>query len=98
MRDRVRTAHFDALYARDPDPLNFETSAYEAAKYEATIAALEGRHFATGLEIGCAIGVLTEHLAPHVDDLLGIDVAEAALVKARERNPHVRFERREIPE
>jgi len=98
VRDRVHAAFFDELYANDPDPWKFETSEYEAAKYDATIAALEGRHFHRGLEIGCSIGVLTEHLARHCDSLLAIDSAEAALVKARERNPDVTFERREVPE
>jgi predicted TPR repeat methyltransferase len=98
MRPRVHAAFFDELYAKDPDPWEFETSEYERAKYDATIAALEGRRFATGLEIGCSIGVLTQHLKPHVDELLAIDVAEFALERARERNPDVRFERREIPE
>ena len=98
MRPRMRAAFFDELYARDPDPWKFETSEYERAKYEETTAALEGRRFATGLEIGCSIGVLTEHLAMHVDDLLAIDVSEAALETARRRVPGVRFERREVPE
>ena len=98
MRARVQAAFFDELYAKDPDPWEFETSEYERAKYDATIAALEGRHFATGLELGCSIGVLTQHLKPHVDDLLGIDVSEFALDRARARNPDVRFEKREIPE
>ena len=49
---------------RDPDPWEFETSEYEAAKYDATIAALEGRRYATGLEIGCSIGVLTAAARP----------------------------------
>jgi predicted TPR repeat methyltransferase len=97
----VRPAFFDEIYAEDPDPWKFETSAYEQAKYDATIAALQSRHFANGLEIGCSIGVLTERLAPHVDDLLAIDVATAALDRARERARHltnVAFERREVPE
>ena len=98
MRPRVGAAFFDDLYARDADPWDFETSGYEAAKYEQTIAALEGRHFSTALEVGCSIGVLTERLAEHCDDLLAIDVAESALARARERVPQVRFERREIPE
>ena len=98
MRPRLGSAYFDELYARDPDPWGFETSAYEAAKYDATIQALEGRRYATGLEIGCSIGVLTERLAQHVDDLLAIDVTEAALEQARERVPQVTFARREIPE
>ena len=98
MRDRVSAAFFDELYASDPDPWRFKTSEYERAKYDETVAALEGRHFATGLELGCAIGELTHWLAPHVDDLLGVDVSEFALEEARKRNPGVRFERREIPE
>ena len=32
----------------DPDPWDFETSPYEHAKYDATIAALEGRRYARG--------------------------------------------------
>jgi predicted TPR repeat methyltransferase len=98
MRPRVVPAFFDELYAQNPDPWEFETSDYERAKYEETIKALEGRHFSTGLELGCSIGVLTERLKDKVDDLLAVDVAEFALEKARARNPEVRFERREIPE
>src|SRR4051794_20398148 len=98
VRPRVKPAFFDQLYADNPDPWEFETSAYEREKYDATIAALEGRRFRTGLELGCSIGVLTEHLKAHVDALLAIDVAEVALERARARNPEVRFERREIPE
>jgi predicted TPR repeat methyltransferase len=98
MRPRLGSAYFEDLYARDPDPWGFETSGYEAAKYDATIAALEGRRYEKALEIGCSIGVLTERLADHVGDLLAIDVSEAALARAQERVPRIRFERREIPE
>jgi predicted TPR repeat methyltransferase len=98
MRPRVQPAFFEDLYAQDPDPWDFETSAYEREKYDATIAALEGRRFARALEIGCSIGVLTRALAEQVDELLSIDVVESALERARVRNPGVRFERREIPE
>ena len=69
--ERVGPAFFDDLYAADPDPWDFETSPYEAAKYDATIAALEGRRFASGLEIGCSIGVLTDRLRAHCDDAAG---------------------------
>jgi SAM-dependent methyltransferase len=96
--ERVAPAFFNDLYATNPDPWDFETSPYEAAKYDATIHALEGRRFACGLEIGCSIGVLTARLAAHTDTLLAIDVAEAALEKARDRIPEVDFERREVPE
>lgn len=98
MTERVGPAFFDDLYASDPDPWDLETSPYEAAKYDATIAALEGRRFACALEIGCSLGVLTAKLAPLCDSLLAIDVAEAALNRAQERVPDVDFERREVPE
>ena len=98
MTGRLGPAFFDALYAADPDPWDFASSPYEAAKYAATIAALEGGRFANGLEIGCSIGVLTDRLSQHCDTLLAIDVAEAALEQARARVPDVAFERREVPE
>jgi 2-polyprenyl-3-methyl-5-hydroxy-6-metoxy-1,4-benzoquinol methylase len=97
MNERLSRDYFDALYAGNPDPWNFEASAYEAAKYDATIAALEPP-YASALEVGCSIGVLTERLAELCENLLAIDVAEAALARARARVPHVTFERREIPE
>jgi SAM-dependent methyltransferase len=96
---RLRPTFFDEIYAADRDPWKFETSAYEQAKYDATIEALQDRRFANGLEIGCSIGVLTQRLAQRTDALLAIDVATAALDQARARNlPNVAFERREVPE
>ncbi|GGI76101.1 methyltransferase [Polymorphobacter multimanifer] len=82
-------AYFDALYKRDPDPWKFETSDYEAGKYAATLAALPRQRYNAALEVGCSIGVLTQALAPRCDRLLGIDVAEAAIERARARTRHL---------
>ncbi len=93
-------AHFDALYAADPDPWRFATNPYEHAKYDDTLAALGERRFVAALEVGCSIGVLTSRLAPRCDLLLAIDVAEAALAAARARcagQAHVRFARIQVP-
>jgi SAM-dependent methyltransferase len=90
----LRPGYFDALYAKNPDPWGFETSAYEAAKYAASIAALGGRQYPEALEVGCSIGVLTAQLAPCCDRLLATDVAQAALARAQLRCaalPGVRF-------
>jgi SAM-dependent methyltransferase len=99
-RPSATPAHFDALYAAHPDPWNLATSPYEAGKYAATIGTLGERRFAAGLEVGCAIGVLTEKLAARCATLLAIDCADAALAAARNRCAglhHVRFERRTLP-
>jgi SAM-dependent methyltransferase len=94
-------AHFEALYAASPDPWNFETSAYEAEKYTATLAALDGRRFASGFEVGCSIGVLTARLATVCDTLLAVDIVPRALDAAQRRNQearHVTFAQRTIPD
>ncbi|WP_232493267.1 SAM-dependent methyltransferase [Novosphingobium kaempferiae] len=77
--------YFERMFQGSQDPWNLESSAYEAAKYRATVAALETRRFARALEVGCARGVLTRQLAPHCDALLAIDVSGTALKAARER-------------
>ena len=92
--------HFEALYAADPDPWNFATSAYEHAKYERTLVALGDRRYARGLEAGCSIGVLAARLAERCDELLAVDIAQPAVDAARERlaaYDHVRVERRTLP-
>ena len=93
-------SYFDDLYAHEPDPWGLATRDYERDKYADTVAALDGRRFRRAVEVGCAIGELTARLAPCCDDLLGVDIAEAALVRARARNagaPQVRFARMSLP-
>lgn len=93
-------AYFDRLYADDPDPWRFRSSDYEREKYARTVAALDGRRFGRAVEIGCSIGELTAQLAPLCDDLLGVDIAQAALDTAAERTltlPKVHFQRLSLP-
>lgn len=75
--------YFDRLYEDADDPWSFRTSAYEAEKYDRTIATLE-RRYARGLEIGCSVGILTRRFAEHVDALLALDISERAVAQARE--------------
>ncbi|GAB2956293.1 class I SAM-dependent methyltransferase [Hymenobacter coalescens] len=93
--------YFDAVYRANDDPWQFETSAYEHAKYADTLAALPLAHYARAFEIGCSLGVLTAQLAPRCGHLLAVDVAEAALARARQRCaglPQVELRRLTVPQ
>jgi SAM-dependent methyltransferase len=91
--------YFDAVYANADDPWSFATSAYEAEKYDRSLAVL-APHYARAFEIGCSIGVFTRRLAERCEDLLAIDISERALTLARERcadAPQVWLARMEFP-
>jgi 2-polyprenyl-3-methyl-5-hydroxy-6-metoxy-1,4-benzoquinol methylase len=92
--------YFDDLYAGDRDPWEFETSAYEQAKYDATLAALPRPRYRRGLEIGCSIGVLTARLAGRCASLVAVDVSEKALDAASARCrtlPNIAFAKMRVP-
>ena len=93
--------YFDGVYAAKDDPWDFNSSAYERAKYADTVDHLPRPRYTRGLEIGCSIGVLTAQLAPHCETLLSVDVSERALAQARARclgMPGVQMQRLQIPE
>jgi cyclopropane fatty-acyl-phospholipid synthase-like methyltransferase len=92
--------YFNEVYGANDDPWNFETSAYEAAKYAATIAALPRDFYQSVLEIGCSIGVLTLLLAEKSGHLLATDVSQKALdiaAKRCEKFSNVSFQRLSFP-
>ncbi len=78
-------AYFEGIFASDADPWGLESSAYEQAKFDRTIAALADRRYGSALEIGCAQGVLTRRLAGLCDALLGLDISATALQRAAAR-------------
>jgi len=93
-------AYFDRVYAGSNDPWHFATSPYENGKYDATLAVLGERRFASAFEIGCSIGVLTARLAERCDALLSVDINPKALDAARERCAgmgNVSFARMTVP-
>jgi SAM-dependent methyltransferase len=101
MTESRSAAHFERIYEASPDPWGFGSNPYEQEKYGRTLQALGNRRFASGLEVGCSIGVLTQMLAPRCDGLLGIDLVEQPLAAARARcadQPWVRFQRMQVPQ
>jgi len=92
---------FDALFAHDADPWQYDVAPYEQVRFARTIAALGGRRFHHGLEIACAAGVLTERLAQCCDHLIAVDASRAALAHARrrlQRWPHVDIRLARMPD
>ncbi|MDX5412034.1 MAG: nodulation S family protein [Rhodobacterales bacterium] len=83
-----RKAHFDQLYQGDNDPWNYTSSGYERDKYDATLARLTRPHYASVIEVGCSIGVLSARLRLMCDRFLGLDLSERALRLAGKRLAH----------
>lgn len=97
---RARADHFAGLYAGSDDPWHYRSSAYEAAKYAATIAALTRPRYHAALEIGCSIGELTALIATRAEAVTGIDLSRRAVTLARRRlrpMSHVQVERLTVP-
>ncbi len=93
--------YFDDVYGASADPWGFETSPYEHAKYAASLAALPRPHYSKAFEIGCSLGVFTAQLALRCGQLLGVDVSEEALARARQRCadlPQVTLQRLRVPD
>lgn len=94
MSESLPADYFERMFSGDPDPWKFETSAYEAGKYDHTIASLGPDRFERALEVGCANGVLTQRLSNICESIVAIDVSDTALQRARQRNltsTHVQF-------
>jgi len=91
---------FDDFYAGSDDPWGFETRWYEIRKRALTVASLPRPLFASGLEVGCSIGVLTSELAGRCAELIATDIAEQPLSLARKRlieHRHVKVVRTDTP-
>ncbi len=100
MTQTIGAPYFEQLYAGAADPWDYEKSAYEQAKYATTCAALEGRAFARGFEVGCSFGVLSRLLAKQCRSLLSLDLIPAVLQRARIENAgiaHLTFARMAVP-
>ena len=101
MKNSLPAEYFSHVYNNSNDPWSFETSPYEKAKYEATVAALPKQHYNKALELGCSIGVLTAMLAKRCSHLLSTDISDAPLQTARQRlkaEPQVIFVQAALPD
>ncbi len=84
-RDGARAA-FEEAYSTDRDPWASANPRYryQRNKYAGLMSFLpRGRRFGRALDLGCGGGVLSEMLAGVADDVLGLDIAQAAVDHAR---------------
>ncbi|GAB2837859.1 methyltransferase [Streptomyces daliensis] len=95
-------AYFADMYERADDPWGLAERWYERRKYALTVAALPRRAYRSAFEPACSVGVLSALLAERCARLLCCDRSERAVDAARRRlapfHPHVRVERRVLPE
>lgn len=92
---------FEELYRAEPDPWRFADDAYEHERYRRILAAVPAGRYATALEPGCSIGVLTRQLADHCGRVIAFDIAEYAVARARRRcadRPNVELSRGALPD
>lgn len=87
INDSLDGSYFEKLYSNNPDPWNFKGSDYELKKYQTINSFMGSQHYASGLELGCSIGIQTQFLAKHCDRLLAVDISEEAIASAKEINP-----------
>lgn len=98
---RIDDRHVDAHFRASDDPYDLEHRWYERRKRALTVACLGREHYARAFEPGCAIGLLTAALAPRCEQLLAVDVAPAAVDRARARLDdlaHVTIARMAVPD
>ena len=76
---------FNKMYQQNEDPWDFENSAYEREKYEATLRAIPKETYENVFEIGCSNGVLSEKLTKIAKRLLAVDASGIAVRNATNR-------------
>lgn len=84
-----RRSHWNRVF-ESPNPWNY-MSPYERKKYDRTLEMLLDQPIAPiarALELACAEGHFTERLAPRVGSLIGADISQRALERARLRCRH----------
>jgi len=96
-----RRAAFEALYDTSEDPWNTldPRSSYQDRKYRTVMALLPPRRFARALDLGCGLGTLSRLLSARADQVLGVDVAQTAVERARHRHggiPNLQFRQGDI--
>ncbi|RKH65058.1 class I SAM-dependent methyltransferase, partial [Corallococcus aberystwythensis] len=85
----------------EEDSWRFDALGCVRSRDDVTMSSLPRARYRSALEIGGAIGLLTEKLQARCDALLSLESSESAQARAIHRCrhlPHVRFDRMSVPE
>lgn len=80
-------AAFESLYAEDGDPwaLLDSRNRYQRRKWRNILAVVpKNRRFKNALDVGCGLGGLSRDLADYAGSVLGVDLAQSAVERARQ--------------
>jgi len=80
--DQQAQGFFEELWQRG-DHWEFDSSAFEQARYARLMALLAGRRYAHVLELGCGSGSFTQHLVGLADHVVALDISPTAIARAR---------------
>lgn len=81
----IDPAGFEALFRSDVDPWDYAASPFEAYKRGVLLRACGAGIRGRGLELACANGETTRHLARRCLDLIAVDASPTAVKEARKR-------------
>jgi SAM-dependent methyltransferase len=76
--------HYQDVWSRD-DPWDFETSEFEQLRFARQLEVVGTRRYERVLEIGCGAGAFTGRLASIADHVVALDIAPAAIERAKQR-------------
>jgi SAM-dependent methyltransferase len=79
--DQQAQGFFEELWQHG-DHWEFDSSAFEQARYARLLALLDGRHYAHVLELGCGSGAFTHHLVRVADHVVALDISPTAIARA----------------
>lgn len=80
--DATIREHYERVWSAG-DAWGFETSAFERDRYDFLAGLVSDRRYARAVEIGCGSGCFTTRLAGLAEHVLALDVAAAAIERAR---------------
>jgi SAM-dependent methyltransferase len=80
--------HYEAVW-QEGDAWSLENSEFEQRRYDYMLGLIKGRRYGRVLEIGCGSGCFTRLLAGVSDRVVAIDIAPAAVERARARTANV---------